>query len=245
MNHRNHIDFDMLYRLAECVEEEQPFDDAEAAAMEHIADCKECYGKFCSLAALVSVTSDSGYMALSGMFAERKAKRDAKREGKREAEGEGKRDAEGEGKREAKGENRRSISKIGAGGSRVMAVISIAIRRAREAVSVRMEQVGQEEDGIIFEAPLAVAARDVSGHKDGLLNKLEDIENERNFVAVDSAEQALLVQMDARGSDDSTAAYLILEGGERIDIPLARIGAVRKGKIDYIPEGEFKLYLEK
>lgn len=77
-----------------------------------------------------------------------------------------------------------------------------------------------------------------------MLKKLEDIENEKNFVAVDSAGQALLVQMDARGSDDSAAAYLILESGERIDIPLARIGAVRKGKIDDVPEGEFKLYLE-
>ena len=244
MNHLDHIDFDMLYRLAECVEEEHPFDDAETAAMEHIADCKECYKKFCSLAALMSVTSNSGYMVLSEMFAEREARREGERE-KREEIG-----LEKEARREAEGGDKRSTaSQIEGRSSRVMAVISIAIQKIKETFSVRMEQVGQEEGSILFEAPLAIAAMDVSGdalvEEEEAVKKLEDIENERNFVAVDPAEKVLLVQVDARELGDHTAAYLILENGSRIDIPFVKTGAVLKGKIENIPEGEFKLYLEK
>lgn len=230
MNHLDHIDFDMLYRLAECVEEEHPFDDAETAAMEHIADCKECYKKFCSLAALMSVTSNSGYMVLSEKFAESEARREAERKAER-------------------GGGKGIASQMEGRSSRVMAVISIAIQKVKEAVSVRMEQVGQEEGSILFEAPLAIAARDVSGNvlgeEEEAVKKLEDIENERNFVAVDPAEKVLLVQVDARELGDHTAAYLILENGSRIDIPFVKTGAVLKGKIENIPEGEFKLYLEK
>lgn len=230
MNHLDHIDFDMLYRLAECVEEEHPFDDAETAAMEHIADCKECYKKFCSLAALMSVTSNSGYMVLSEKFAESEARREAERKAER-------------------GGGKGMASQMEGRSSRVMAVISIAIQKVKEAVSVRMEQVGQEEGSILFEAPLAIAARDVSGNvlgeEEEAVKKLEDIENERNFVAVDPAEKVLLVQVDARELGDHTAAYLILENGSRIDIPFVKTGAVLKGKIENIPEGEFKLYLEK
>lgn len=230
MNHLDHIDFDMLYRLAECVEEEHPFDDAETAAMEHIADCKECYKKFCSLAALMSVTSNSGYIVLSEKFAESKARREAERKAER-------------------GGEKGIASQMKGRSSRVMAVISIAIQKVKEAVSVRMEQVGQEEGSILFEAPLAIAARDVSGNvlgeEEEAVKKLEDIENERNFVAVDPAEKVLLVQVDARELGDHTAAYLILENGSRIDIPFVKTGAVLKGKIENIREGEFKLYLEK
>lgn len=230
MNHLDHIDFDMLYRLAECVEEEHPFDDAETAAMEHIADCKECYKKFCSLAALMSVTSNSGYMVLSEKFAESEARREAERKAER-------------------GGGKGIASQMEGRSSRVMAVISIAIQKVKEAVSVRMEQVGQEEGSILFEAPLAIAARDVSGNvlgeEEEAVKKLEDIENERNFVAVDPAEKVLLVQVDARELGDHIAAYLILENGSRIDIPFVKTGAVLKGKIENIPEGEFKLYLEK
>ena len=157
---------------------------------------------------------------------------------------------EKEARREAEGGDKRSTaSQIEGRVSRGMAVISIAIQKVKEAVSVRMEQVGQEEGSILFEAPLAIAARDVSGdalvEEEEAVKKLEDIENERNFVAVDPAEKVLLVQVDARKLSDHTAAYLILENGSRIDIPFIKTGAVLKGKIENIPEGEFKLYLEK
>ena len=159
----------------------------------------------------MSVTSNSGYMVLSEMFAEREARREGERE-KREEIG-----LEKEARREAEGGDKRSTaSQIEGRVSRGMAVISIAIQKVKEAVSVRMEQVGQEEGSILFEAPLAIAARDVSGdalvEEEEAVKKLEDIENERNFVAVDPAEKVLLVQVDARKLSDHTAAYVEIRG---------------------------------
>lgn len=207
----NHINFDMLYRLAECVENEQPFNDAETDAMRHIADCKECYGKFCSLLAIISVTSNSGYVTLSEIFTEK--------------------------------DTAKQMENIS---NRVMAVISIAIQKVKESVSVMMEQVEQIKDGFIFEAPLAVATRDATGHEGSKLRKLEDVENERNFITVDPISKVLLVQIDARDLEGCKAiAYITLDSGDRIDIPLSRVGSVFRGKIANIPEERFDLYIEK
>lgn len=206
-----HIDFEMLYHLAECAGKEQSFNDVEEDAMRHIADCRDCYEKFCSLAAIMSVTGNDGYAVLSNIFVER-----------------------GIGLQDEKISNQ------------VMAVISITIHRVKESVSIIMEQAEPIKQGFVFEAPFAVAARDVSDHADTGLGKLEDIENERTFITVDPVSQELLVQIDADGLESSEPiAYIVLENGDRTEMILSRAGAVFRGKMNNVPEERFALYLAK
>ncbi len=69
----SHVDFDMIYELAECVEEEIPFSPEGYEAMRHIAQCQQCYEAFCSMAAVMAVTSDAGYLTLlNGVLTEAK-----------------------------------------------------------------------------------------------------------------------------------------------------------------------------
>jgi len=64
----SHVEFEVLYRLAELIEEELPLGEEEMEALQHLADCEECYQKFCVLSTLADVTSESGYLLLSEMY---------------------------------------------------------------------------------------------------------------------------------------------------------------------------------
>ena len=63
-----HLTEDQIYKLAELTIETQPYEKEEIAQMEHIKECKSCYEKFCTLLALLDVTSESGYTILSEVF---------------------------------------------------------------------------------------------------------------------------------------------------------------------------------
>lgn len=63
-----HLTEDQIYKLAELTIETQPYEKEEIAQMEHIKECKICYEKFCTLLALLDVTSESGYTILSEVF---------------------------------------------------------------------------------------------------------------------------------------------------------------------------------
>jgi hypothetical protein len=203
-----HIDFELLNSLAESVEEEEPLTDIQVAAMKHIGECDECYKKFCCLAAIVSATSESGYIALSNMNAN-------------------------------EGESVQTES------SEIMAVISIAVHKVKESVSVILEQVNQIRDRMIFDMPLAAAARGVSKGEGDVVKKLVDIENDKNIVVVDPLSKSLLVQLDYHDLHDTTVSvYIVLEDGNKINIPLSRKGNVLSGTIENIPDGQYKLYIE-
>lgn len=206
----NHVDFNILYRLAELVDDEQPFNDEETEYMRHISDCKECYDKFISLISIKGVISDSGYIALSNIF---NTGNDY----------------------EAKEE----ISK------RVMAVISVVKTKIKNKVSVMMEQVEEVKEGLVFEKPFAVAARNTDENNQSELEKLEDIENEKNYVVVDLSSNELLVQIDTRDlKGKSVDIYIIQESGTKMFIPVERVGLLVKGKLSKIPDEQFKLYIE-
>lgn len=128
---------------------------------------------------------------------------------------------------------------------KILAVISIAVLKTENSVSVMMKQVKRVPNGFIFETPVAIAARDSSGYKDARLSKLEDIENDKIFVAADPLSGELLVQIDTRRlAGGSAAAYIILYSGERIIIPLIRVGSLLKGRLNKIPEDIVELYIE-
>ena len=66
-----HIDFDDLYRLAELTIDDAPLEDFQIEQMEHIAECKECYDEFCSIAAILETTNETGMMAIKQILSNR------------------------------------------------------------------------------------------------------------------------------------------------------------------------------
>lgn len=135
-------------------------------------------------------------------------------------------------------------SKIEELSNHISAVVSIVFQKVRNSLSVAMRQIEQIENGFLFEAPLAAGARGVEDHSNNLV-KLEDVENDRNFIVVDPNTKELLLQIDIRDIKNRTIiAYIITESGERIDIPIEQQGTIIKGKISQIPEESIKLYIE-
>lgn len=135
-------------------------------------------------------------------------------------------------------------SKVEELNNHISAVVSIVFQKVRNSLSVAMQQIEQIENGFIFEAPLAAGARGVEDRSNGL-KKLEDVENERNFIVVDPSSKDLFLQIDLRDRKNRVvSAYIITESGRRIDIPLEQKGTVIKGKICQMPDEKIKLYIE-
>lgn len=206
----SHIEFDMLYRLAEMVDDDQPFNGEEIKAMEHISNCKECYDKFSSIFSIIEVTSDSGYIALSNIF-----------------------------------NIGNDFVEIEKNSKKVMLVISVMMCKIKNTASVMMKQVKPVRDGFIFEMPLAIAARNIDSARETEIRRLEDIENEKNYVIVDPSANELLVQVDTRAlKGKDVDIYIIQESGKKVSIPVERIGLLIRGKLSKIPNEQFYLYIE-
>lgn len=78
-----HLTEIQIMRLAEATEAQRPYDDVEKEMMLHLRSCVPCYEHFCSLLALLEVTSDSGYAVLSEIYGMDYAKSLAARAGNR------------------------------------------------------------------------------------------------------------------------------------------------------------------
>lgn len=206
----SHIDFEVLYHLAEFANEGHPFNENELDAMQHISNCEQCYDKFCSLMALADVTSESGYIVLSEIF--------------------------------QFGKETTVVKNMN---EKIMAVIDVIVRKVKDSVSVVMEQVEQMQASISFEVPLAVAARGVDDASEVVIQKLESVENERTFITYDNSAHILLIQIDTRElSTDKITVFMILDTGEKIEIPMVRIGTLLKGKVENVPNETFRIYIK-
>lgn len=63
-----HVSDDDIYRLAELTDDMQPYDSDELKMVDHIKACGACNDKFCSMLAMVEVTSEYGLIMLSEMY---------------------------------------------------------------------------------------------------------------------------------------------------------------------------------
>lgn len=64
----NHLSDNELMLLAETTIGLYPYDDNQLKQMDHLKECSSCYEEFCSLLAILEVTSEQGYTVLSEMY---------------------------------------------------------------------------------------------------------------------------------------------------------------------------------
>lgn len=204
-----HLSEDNLMRLAEIAEEDLSYSDSELEMMDHLKTCVSCYEKFCSALALLSVTSESGYVVLSEMYA-------LKRE-----------------------EN--PIKQIS---NKILAAVNFAINRLAENVDVVLDQVKSASAAFFFQPSLAMATRGLSESGQGIY-KVEDINDEKTFIAVDPVSRNLLIQINTKELGNiRIRAFLQLEGGGMIEIQLQQKGKIYKGQISDFPSERFQIIVE-
>lgn len=127
---------------------------------------------------------------------------------------------------------------------KVLAVISVRAKVIKEQISVIMEQLQSDFSGLCFEAPLAMAARNVEPDTPPKISKLEDIENEKTFILFDPALGSMYVQLDIRDlTSDAISVYLNFPNKKKKEIPLTREGYILKGELSNITDTDFEIII--
>lgn len=204
-----HLSEENLLRLAEITEEDLSYNDNELEMMDHLKTCVPCYKKFCSALTLLSVTSESGYMILSKMYALKQADPPIKQ-----------------------------VS------NKILAVVNFAVNRLTGNIDVVLNQVKSGSDAFFFQPSLAMATRSLSEATQEIY-KIEDINDEKTFIAVDPVSRDLMIQISTKELGNiHIRAFLQLENGDMIEIPLQQKGNIYKGQISDFPSEKFQIIVE-
>ena len=198
----NHLTDDEIFRLAEVTEEELIYDEHEVGLMQHLKSCRECYDKYCTALALMEVTSDSGYMALSKMY-----------------------------------DMAEDQSQVSENMSQVLAVIQLVKEKVEKGLHFILDQIEQPDTFFHFQ-PVVFAGARGKEHVNTHICKLEDMDDEKTSVFVDSQSDAIMVQINIH-------AFLQTKSGRKLDIPLKKSGKIYKGVLEGLPSEEFKIIIEK
>lgn len=204
-----HLSEDNLLRLAEITEEDLSYNDSDLEMVNHLKTCVSCYNKFCSALVLLSVTSESGYIVLSEMYALKQEENPIKQ-----------------------------VS------NKILAAVNFAINRFAENIDVILDQVKSASDAFLFQPSLAMATRGLSESDQGIY-KVEDINDEKTFIAVDPTNNELLIQINTKEFENiRIRASIQLESSETIEIQLQQKGKVYKGQISNLPSERFQIIVE-
>lgn len=126
---------------------------------------------------------------------------------------------------------------------RTLAVVNLIRNEVHNDLSMILEQVRREGDAFRFSPALAMSTRGVTASKSRVY-KVEDVNNEKTFIAVDSASNELLVQINTKELDGAKIqVFLETESGERAEIKLEQVGKNYKGIVRDLPEGKLQLII--
>lgn len=128
--------------------------------------------------------------------------------------------------------------------NKTLAVVNLIRNGVHNDLSMILEQVRREGDAFRLSPALAMSTRGASTSKNRVY-KVEDVNNEKTFIAVDAANNELLLQINTKGLDEAKIqAFLEMESGERVEIKLEQVGKNFKGMVRDLPEGALQLIIE-
>lgn len=131
---------------------------------------------------------------------------------------------------------------------------TISMKEAAESAVIRvvivnmaamLQQLQTETAQWSFSHALAGAGLRSADGAGSKIEKLEDDETSRTFVAVDPATGMLVVQLDVASVTGTPRAVLEYADGTRREIPLEKKGRVYLGQVSDLGEGEYRIILEK
>lgn len=127
----------------------------------------------------------------------------------------------------------------------ILATVHFAIRRIAEKVDVVLDQAKSARDTLFFQPSLAMATRGFSEMNQSVY-KAEDVNDDKTFLALDPASRTLLVQIHTEEPGGARIrAFLQLESGERIEIPLQQKGKLYRGQAESVPADQFQVIIER
>lgn len=129
-------------------------------------------------------------------------------------------------------------------GAKTLAVVKLAGAHFRDSVKTVLEQVSLAGDIFRFQPTAAMATRGM-GDPAGTVYKLEDINDDKTFIAVDPYRQELLLQINTKDVwDTEIRAYIQFASGERIDVHMEQKGRIFKGKVSELPEEDMQVVIK-
>lgn len=129
-------------------------------------------------------------------------------------------------------------------GRKILAVVSFVNSRIHEGIEEIMEQVSHAGDRFTFRPSAAMAARGIAASKTRIY-KIEDINDDKTFIAIDPDRKELLLQVNSKGFEHSDIkAFLKTDSGEKTEIHLDMKGQIYKGMLRNLPEGRYEIIIE-
>lgn len=124
----------------------------------------------------------------------------------------------------------------------VVAVIRQKIDGVKSAI---LEQINGVESAFSFEPALAMATRGDDTNTPNNIIKLEELDDEKTFIVFDSDKNELYIQVNTRNiQNKSLQAYLMFSDQRIVALPLTQEGGFLKGRINNLPDVDFKIYFE-
>ena len=127
---------------------------------------------------------------------------------------------------------------------KILAIIEMARNKISENIDILFHQTNNSDNVLFFQPSLSMATRGLSDSPNTLY-KIEDINDEKTFIAIDSKSNNLLVQVNARKLGEVVIqVYLQLESGKKTEIPMIMKNKIYKGLLYELPKEKFQIYIE-
>lgn len=129
-------------------------------------------------------------------------------------------------------------------GNKILAVVNLVRNKLLENMDVILEQVERTGDAFRFHPSLAMATRGLAD-SDNSVYKVEDINDDKTFIMLDSKSNELLVQINTKElGNTKIRAFLRLESGETREINMELKGKIYKGLVNKLPSEKFQIIIE-
>lgn len=124
---------------------------------------------------------------------------------------------------------------------KITAVIHLAIN----AVKPVLDQLSAGTTAWSFDAPLALAGSRSSKAGNSVIEKLEDIDNEKTYIAYDPDKKLLVIQIDCHESTSLPVVQIRTSDGAVQDVCLVPRGSVFWAEVHDLADGEYEIILQK
>lgn len=129
-------------------------------------------------------------------------------------------------------------------GNKILAVVNLARNKLRENMDVILEQVEHTGDVFRFYPSVAMTTRGLADAENSIY-KVEDLNDDKTFIMLDSKNNELLVQINTKElKDTKIRAFLRLESGEMIEINMEPKGKIYKGLVNKLPAEKVQIIIE-
>lgn len=128
--------------------------------------------------------------------------------------------------------------------NQVLAVVGVVKQQVTDGIKLILEQFKKKDAVFCFEPALAMGTRG-SASAESNTYKMEDVEDEKTFMLLDSQNKEVLLQINTKDLDfEEIKVFIVLDSGEKTEIKLDKKGKLLKGIIRDVTSDNFKIIIE-